>query len=368
MQLKISKEVLKEGLLKVNAVVTSKATIPILTGILLHATKEEVILIGSDGTETVKHCLPVDGEVVDVVEEGAAVVPSRFLTIVKKLNKEINIFHDDSNMKIKSGKSLFELNCMDATEYPKFVEFNLDEPCLTMSSSEFKGIIQKTSFSASKAETRPILTGVHFKLGDKITVSATDSHRLSQISCDKELSGDLEVVIPAKTVEGLLKVIESDDVCMYLDKHQVMYKTGATFYSSRVLDGNYPEISRLIPNGEDFNTVVEMNKSELLQSLELASIASEKNGVVKLELKENAAILSSNEETSKSNVEITLSSMEGKELIISFNASYMIEALKSMDTEEVTVSFNNDQRPFILHPSDIDEYNEIQLILPVRTY
>src|SRR5699024_2943934 len=234
------------------------------------------------------------------------------------------------------------------------------------------GLIHQTTFAVSTMETRPILTGVNISLGDSVlNFTATDSHRLASREIPLETDVTLSnIVIPGKSLNELNKILDDKEekVEISLTNNLILFRTKNLYFLSRLLDGKYPETSRLIP--EDSKTVLHINTRELIQTIDRASLLAkaELNNVVKLTTKEGNVIeiTSNSPEIGEVAEDISIQSIEGEELKISFSAKYMIDALRAIESDEVTIAFTGAMRPFIIRPANGDQV--LQLILPVRTY
>lgn len=372
MKININKSLLLEGLNIVSKVVSTKSVIPVLTGILMEVNEENVLLTGSDSTNIISYSIPVDGVTVHVESPGKIILPKQAVEIVKKLKEDISFSLEEKTLKISSDKSKFNLNCMDSEEYPRIPAIK-GKPLITLKAHTFQDCINKTAFSAADTDTRPILQGVLFAVDSgALTMVSTDSHRLGRVHYPIQEETDLfQAVFPAKSLEMMGKVFDrSQDVELYSSDNLIFLKNGQITFASRLLEGNYPETSRLIP--QDSRAVMVLNRKEFLNSLELiGGIAKDgNNGIAKLHVNGAANIHASSSEAGKGEVEVFYSSLEGEEdFEISFNIRYAIDALKSMETTDVEFHFNGSMRPFLLtpHEEDNSELEELQLILPIRT-
>ena len=378
MKFTIVRDKLIAALNDVMKAVSSKTTIPILTGIKIDATNEGIYLTGSDADITIQTFIPAeeDGmELINVTTTGSIVLQARmFNEIVRKLpTNEVEIeitsgFATD----IRSGKSAFHLIGLDASEYPLLPEVNADKQ-FSMPADLLKSIIRETVFAVATSESRPVLTGVNWNIqnGELICV-ATDSHRLARRKTQLEQLPEevTSVVIPGKSLNELNKILEdsTNPIQVVMTNQQVLFKTDNMLFFSRLLEGNYPDTSRLIP--EDYKTNVTINGKALLQAIDRASLLArdDRNNVVRFETFEtNLVEISSNSpEIGKVQEQIEVETVEGETLKISFSAKYMMEALKAIDGQDVIIQFTGAMRPFILK-SAIDDAI-LQLILPVRTY
>ncbi|MDO6657392.1 DNA polymerase III subunit beta [Anaerobacillus sp. 1_MG-2023] len=374
MKFEINRDLIVEGLNKVCKVVSAKASLPILQGVLFEVDVDEIRLTGSDADETIVHSIPVDGQSVSVIDTGKTVIPRQLLDILKRSRKQITFSLDGFQTTITSGKSEFELNCLDPEEYPKFPEMDEEQPHLVLSGERFSSFVKKTAFATSKVETRPVLTGVSINIkSDCIELVSTDSHRLGKLSYQRDSKEEFNIVVPAKALENCIKIFDSKlDVELIADEQMILLKNGETKFLSRLLDGNYPDTSRLIPDG--YKADMRIARKEFLDSIEhvkeIANVADNgKGGVVKLHVNGVAALSSHQAQTGKGRVETVYNQLEGEdEFTINFSAKFLIEALRAFDCDEVSFLFQGDMKPFLLKPTEKTDVDEVQLILPVRTY
>lgn len=358
--------------------ISSKTAIPILTGMKIEATPNGIKLTGSDSDISIESYIPAeeDGIVnVEQIETGNIVLQARYFPeIVRKLPEKIVEIETDANFKvtIRSGKAEFNLNGLDAEEYPQLPTLQTDNS-IELPTDLLKHLIKQTVFAVSTMETRPILTGVNVRLeNDSLHFTATDSHRLAarQIPLQETNKDFSNIVIPGKSLNELYKILDDteENVEMSVTNNQVLFQTKHLNFLSRLLDGNYPETSRLIP--EQSKTVLHVKTKELIQTIDRASLLAkeERNNVVKLTTKgDNLLEITSNSpDVGEVAEDVSIQSIEGEELKISFSSKYMLDALKAIENDEVKIEFTGAMRPFIIKPANDDQI--LQLILPVRTY
>ncbi|KAB2491466.1 DNA polymerase III subunit beta [Priestia endophytica] len=378
MKFSIQKDYLVQSVQDVMKAISSRTTIPILTGIKIVVSDEGVTLTGSDSDVSIESFIPKEDEdkhIVEVEKEGSIVLPARFFSeIVKKLPKETVEIEVQNNFStvIRSGKAEFNLNGLDAEEYPQLPQIE-EENMFSVPTDLIKNMIRQTVFAVSTSETRPILTGVNWKLETgELTCIATDSHRLALRKAKIETTNQekYSIVIPGKSLNEFSKILDdsSELVDIVITENQVLFKTKHLLFFSRLLDGNYPDTSRLIP--DDSKTDVVLNVKEFLQSIDRASLLARegRNNVVKLStMPEGIIEISSNSpEIGKVSEEVQSKSVDGEDLKISFSAKYMLDALKALEGSEIKINFTGAMRPFVIRTLDDDSM--LQLILPVRTY
>jgi DNA polymerase-3 subunit beta len=374
----IQRDQLVQSVQDVMKAVSSRTTIPILTGIKIVANSEGVTLTGSDSDISIESFIPAeeDGkEIVEIQQSGSVVLQARFFSeIVKKLPMdivEIEVGNQHSTT-IRSGKAEFSLNGLDAEEYPHLPQIE-EENMFKIPTDLLKAMIRQTVFAVSTSETRPILTGVNWKLeNSELICIATDSHRLAlrKAAINTESQSLYNVVIPGKSLSELSKILDdtSDLVEIVITENQVLFKAKNLLFFSRLLDGNYPDTSRLIPSESKTNMTI--NSKEFLQAIDRASLLAKeaRNNVVKLSTITDGMIeISSNSpEIGKVSEEIQSSEIQGEELKISFSAKYVMDALKALEGTEIIINFTGAMRPFVIRTTLDDSM--LQLILPVRTY
>lgn len=357
--------------------ISPRTTLPILTGIKIDAKEEGIILTGSDSEISIEISIPkeVDGEeIVTIAETGSVVLPGRFFVdIIKKLpGKDVKLSTNEQfQTLIISGHSEFNLSGLDPDQYPLLPQVSQDD-AIQLPIKVLKNVIAQTNFAVSTSETRPVLTGVNWLIQDnELICTATDSHRLAvrKLKLEDEDIDNKNVIIPGKALAELNKIVtdSEDDINIFFASNQVLFKVGNINFISRLLEGHYPDTSRLFP--ENYETKIEMSNSDFYHAIDRASLLAREGGnnVIKLSTDNQEVQLSSTSpEIGTVKEDVDANSVEGSSLKISFNSKYMMDALKAIDNDEVEVEFFGTMKPFTLKPKDDDSV--VQLILPIRTY
>ena len=374
----IQRDHLVQSVQDVMKAITSRTTIPILTGIKIVASEEGVTLTGSDSDISIESFIPKeedDKEIIEIKQPGSIVLQARFFSdMVKKLPSDFVEIEVQNHLQtvIRSGNSEFDLIGLDAEEYPHLPQIE-EENVFKIPTDLLKAMIRQTSFAVSTSETRPILTGVNWKVeNNELYCIATDSHRLAQrkAKVEMETPANYNVVIPGKSLNELSKILadSSESIEIVITENQILFKAKHLLFFSRLLEGNYPDTSRLIPS--ESKTDIVLHTKEFLHAIDRASLLARegKNNVVKLmTLQDQLIEISSNTpEVGKVVEEMKGISMDGEELKISFSAKYMMDALRAIEGNEIKITFTGAMRPFVLYP--INDDSTLQLILPVRTY
>lgn len=364
MKIICSKENLAEGINIVQRAVSARTTLPILEGILIEV-DEKVKLTGND-LEIGIECY-VEG---DVLKKGSIVLDSRmFGDIVRRMpDAEILIeVKENNNVTIECENSLFEIRGIPSEGYPALAEVS-KEKGVKLTQKAVKEMIRQTIFATSPDENRPILTGSLFEnRNGRFTVVSIDGYRLALrravIENDME---DISIVIPGKTLNEISKIIQpvEEDIYLYASGNQILFDTGKCIMVSRLLEGEYLNYTGIIP--QEYETKVNIDTKKLLAGFERASLvitSEERRYPVNLNISGGKVVVTSSTESGRAREEI-IAEIEGKDLEISFNPRYFIEALRVIDNEMVNICFTTDIGPCTIIPVQGDEF--AYLILPIR--
>ncbi|MBK3914762.1 DNA polymerase III subunit beta [Listeria ivanovii] len=381
MKFVIERDRLVQAVNEVTRAISARTTIPILTGIKIVVNDEGVTLTGSDSDISIEAFIPLienDEVIVEVESFGGIVLQSKYFgDIVRRLPEENVEIEVTTNYQtnISSGQASFTLNGLDPMEYPKLPEVT-DGKNIKIPINVLKNIIRQTVFAVSAIEVRPVLTGVNWIIKEnKLSAVATDSHRLAlrEIPLETDIDEEYNIVIPGKSLAELNKILDdaSESIEMTLANNQILFKLKNLLFYSRLLEGSYPDTSRLIPT--DTKSELVINSKAFLQAIDRASLLARenRNNVIKLITLDNGQVEVSSNSPEVGNVSenVFSQSFTGKEIKISFNGKYMMDALRAFEGDDIQISFSGTMRPFVLRPKDATNPNEIlQLITPVRTY
>ncbi len=377
MNFTIDREVLLENLNVISRGLPAKSPMPILTGIKLDVTTTDLYMTSSN-TDISVETFVTDSSLA-IEKPGKTVVPGRFfIDIIRKINsKKVSLcLVDDKVLVIKADRGEYKLHIMDPLDYPNIDFVSLENP-LVLPAERVKTLIKQTSFATATSEKKPILTGVHLKLdGTKLTAVATDSFRLSQTIMDVEEYKPFKITVPNKSLDELSKAIDNynENVTLYFSVNKLLVKFKNVLFQTRLLDGNYPDTSRLIP--ASYPIILKFNKDELLEAVERVSLLSPRDkmssseiaySIIKLTVSKdhsvvisttNSAIGDAHEELLPTDTQIS------GPLTIGFSSRYLVEALRSFESTEVALNCSEGIRPFII--TGEKDVNLTQLILPVR--
>lgn len=367
MNFKIKRLELLNALTKVSRAVSIKSPLPVLTGIKFDLKEDELILTGSDSDITIQTSIQ---DHIDIIEPGSVVLSSKYiLEIIKKIDSEdVHIFIVDGTLtRIEGANSRFDLNGTSYIDYPR-IDLNKTGVNLQMKSIDLKEAIEQTSFATSEKETRPVLTGVNFKAKDHVLECiATDSYRLAKriLNIDSDIS--FNIIIPKKSLIEISRIIEKDELIdLYVSDRKVLFVFDHVLIQTRLIDGTFPDTSRLIPDSFDYS--MSIDSTSLLNSIDRASLlTNEQTNIVKLTMNQDTVILSSfSQEIGSVEENLSRAFYKGEPLKISFSARYLTDAIKSINGQKVRVLFTGEMKPFII--KDFEREDIVQLVLPVRTY
>lgn len=372
MKFEIKQKILMEHLNRVIKGISNKNIIPVLNCIKFELEEEGLYLTSTDNEIAIKTFIEKK-EIKKIDKCGIIVVSGRYIyDIIKKLpNEDIKIEEVvDNKIYITTTNSEFNLNCNEKNEFPTIDLSKTTNP-ISISKKIFRNIVKQTSFAVSYQESRPVLTGINFNIKENmLECIATDSYRLAKKQIDfKNKLNKINIVIPNRNINELTKLFNEleDDIELHIFSNKIIFVFDNIIMMSRLINGNYPDTSKLIP--DDFRVKFHVNLRDFIESIDRASLLtneSDKN-TIKLESKGNLLTLSSSiPEIGYVEENITVKNINNEDIKIAFSAKYMMDALKSFECEEIELLFNNELKPIIIKNKESEDL--IQLILPIRTY
>lgn len=375
MKFTIKKEILLEALNKVSKAISTKNLIPVLAGIRFELKKKKLILTASDNDITIQTVIDFrDDDEFKIESEGSIIIQGKYiLDIVRKLPDDyINIeVIDELKILIYTANSRFNLNGISESEYPN-VGLEESKKKIIIKAGVLKDIVNQTAFATSNEETKPVLTGINFNIvGNILECNSTDSYRLSRkvVKLEKDSEENYNIVIPSHNLVEFVRIIDddNDEVEMHIFNNKVLFKIGNLKFESRLINGTYPNTSNLLP--DDAFLVITTNLNDFYNVIDRVSILTsdkEKNTVT-LETNGNILTLrSSSAEIGRVEETMNVKKNNNEDIMISFSAKYMMEALKSFSTENVDLHFVGEIKPILIKSKEDETLT--QLVLPIRTY
>lgn len=369
----IRKDVFLKALNIANRALSSKVALPILNSLKLELDEEGLHITGSNNDITIKTTIPLkenDEEIISNTKYGGALVNGRLLTeIVRKCERDTLTFDifDETIVKIKYGNSGFNLNSARAEEYP---DFDMEEKGVEvgMKAALFSKLVDTVAFAASSKEQRPVLTAINFEAVDgRLACTTTDGFRLARIEADLDTSESFVANVPAKMAQEVARLIDGEEnVRIYFDTKKALFVFGKTIVSVRYAAGEFPNAKAIIP--KSFNYFLEINAQELLSAMDRVSTLSlERDNIVTLKMSESSVEVSSKDtQNGSASEEISVFQYQNEPLEVSFNSSYVAQAVKAVGTTDVILTFLGEMKPFAVKSTKDDSI--VQLVTPRRTY
>ena len=356
----------------VSVAIGQKSPTPAFLNFKMEMTEEGLVVVGSDNDITIQSTLPIsknDKNIITNYTFGSTLISAKYLIeIIRRLDSQVVTLEiiDDVIVQISDNKSNFQLNAMRSEEYPDLDLSILGEE-VVFKTEDFKKIVSQTAFAASNKEVRPILTAINFKFSEGCAeFVATDSYRLAKKTFKIENDNSFEANVPVKVLNEVSKLLEEEQIKLNIASNKIVFEFGNTKVFSRLINGDFPKTSRMIPSNYPY--VLEVNSSKFIDAMQRVSLlAIERERVVKLSLDNGLVEISSkSEQIGSANEKIELFQYEGGRFDISFNVDYVIDAIKAAQSEDVILSFAGEMNAFKV-TSPVDE-SIVQIVTPVRSY
>ncbi len=365
MKLVCSKAELSRVVSLAQSAVSNKSTLPVLNNLLFEADKDGLTVTGTD-LEMGLRCKAK----VEVVQPGSCTLPAKKLAeIIRTLDDgdvELTV-KDGTKAEIKAGKATFRLVGVPAEDYPNFPGYR-KEKNLTLPAKSLLTMIKKTSFSVSTDETRYILQGGLLQaVGKKVKMVTTDGHRLSYMEADLATEHEtVQAVVPSKAMNELSKILDNstEDVTIYFTDNQLFIEKGEITLFSRLIDGQFPNYENVIPKKNENTLIAETATLSKVVS-RMALLATDKGNSVKFHLKDDQLnITASTPEQGESEESLDVD-YQGPAMTVAFNAKYLLEVLRALDSERVEVKLSTPLSPSLVTAVGGDGSNRY-VVMPMR--
>lgn len=366
MKVSVAQKVLTKKIQGISAVVPTKTSLPILSTFLMEVKKDKVYLTANDldvSLTTIIEC-EIDGE-------GTIAVPGRkFFEIARSLPDDmVEMKAEGEKLGVKCKRSRFRIVGKNAEEFPKLPE---QKPLTSfdVKTGTIDGMIEKTIYAVSNDLTRPSLCGVLWEAkGGNLTMVATDGHRLAKVDYEGDFKSleDKEFIVSPKALNILRSLIdEKEEVKISLAENHITFDLGDSIIYSRLIEGPFPDYNQVIPKNNKKELVV--NREELMDACRRVSILSSAiTHQVKLSIASEVLTLSVNTPDVGEAVEELQCKFQGDPMEIGYNARYLLEILKTMETEDIAFLLDRSDNTGILVP--VDDSREMQhqcLLMPLR--
>ncbi len=367
MKIICDKNLLNFAVQTVQKAVATKTPMPILTGIYITTKNNQVELEATD--YEIGITCTIDAQ---IIENGSIVISGKYLQeMVRRLPGEtvnIETNQEDKTILITSGTAQFNLLSLPSEEFPVIQRLKTENKIL-VKDNILRELIKKTIFACATDESRPIFTGGLMETrANDIRLIATNTHRLAFKKNEIALqSKKLQIIIPSKILQEVAKLLTSDvpiDVEITWTQNQVAFSFDGVYILSRLIEGQFPDYNKVIPN--DFSTEITVDKQLFLAAVERVALLSRDGdyNIIKFLFKDESIMITSNNPEIGKACEIIPGNISGKELEIAFNAKYITDILKNLDSDIISISLNTSLSPGCIKPIDDETY--IYVITPVR--
>lgn len=347
--------------------VSTRSTLPVLSGILLQAGDGRLDLSSTDMELSMKADLATPVE-----REGEVVVPARlFSDVVRNLpDEELVVEAGEAAVKVSVARAAFSLNAWAAADFPQTSTFDMTG-AFTVGRGPFVETLNKVGRAASRDETRPILTGVLMTIvGDTLKMVATDSYRLAvkETALDHALESDVQAIVPVKAlgeVARLAGALGPGDIEVAVGENQAVFRlkdpTGDVLIASRLIEGQFPNYRQLVP--ETFDHEVSIDRGRLMATARRVSLLAQKNAPLRMSFAPGRLTLKALTQDVGHAEETLDVEFSGEPFEIGFNPGYLIEGIDAIDGETAVLRFTSPLRPGLVSaPGEDFTY----LIMPIR--
>lgn len=365
-------ENLAKGINTVYRAVPAKAVLPIMANVYVSA-EDGRIKLGATNAETTI----VTHVGASIEEEGKITIPAKLIKeFISNLSQNTIVAHlAEDILHLSSTKTKSKFNGVSAQDYPNLPEFSKKASFLELNPQAFNHAIALVAFAASNDEARPIFTGVYLnwdQTANTLIIAAADGYRLSEITMQAQ--GDVpsfSTLIPAKTIMEVARIFASsqEPIKFALDTNanQVLFEAEDTLIATRIIDGQYPDYKKIIPQNIAVSTT--FTASELLEAVKLTSVfVKEQNSAIKIKISAEGTItiVSAAQETGEhesvinAEVEADLDIME-----VAFNSKYLLDALTNLKADKMLMQISTANTPCLFKP--VDQDNILHVVAPMQT-
>jgi DNA polymerase-3 subunit beta len=364
MKISVARGELLEALSVVGKGLSSRTTLPILSGVLVSAAGDTVVLQSTDLEVSIR-----DSVKASVEEDGRTVLPGKLVTDIVRSLPEASVTIDATphdHAIISCEHSSFTVKTLSPDDFPKFPEVHTDKK-VTIPTGTLVSVVRQVSKAVSRDETRPILTGVLMVVDETtLRMVATDSYRLavSEVRLDGATQEGIEVVIPGKAIEEVPKLAgASESVLLGISENQVVFEFGQTVYVSRRIEGNFPNYKQLIP--KEKQTVATVERTELFDAIKRVSLMAQHNAPIRVRITDSTLTLSANTQDIGEATEDLMVQTDGPDVEIAFNHAFLTDGVTSTASDRIRIEILNPLKPGVLRPvEEVETFT--YLLMPVR--
>ncbi|MFM8480275.1 MAG: DNA polymerase III subunit beta [Gammaproteobacteria bacterium] len=364
MKLTATREEILGPVQHVIGVVERRQTMPVLSNVLLSAREGRLSVTGTDLEVEL-----VSSVSLQVQSPGDITVPGRkLLDILRALAEGVSVAlsTEADRLVVRAGRSRFTLSTLPAAEFPVVEEINAQQ-VLRLPQADFRKLIDKVHFSMAQQDVRYYLNGMLIESeGGRVRAVATDGHRLAlcETSLLERVTGKQQVILPRKGVLELQRMLGTEgEVSLAVGTNHVRCEIGDVRFTSKLIDGRFPEYSRVIP--ANATRTIDAERGTLRQSLQRTAILSnEKYRGIRLNIKPNLLTLQAHnpeQEEAEDQIEVSYSN---EEIEIGFNVTYLLDALSAIETDRVNISLTDANSSCLITAAEADGTKYV--VMPMR--
>jgi DNA polymerase III subunit beta len=365
-KISLERDVLLGQLQTVSRVASTRSAIQALSGVQLAAAQSGSELRATDMDVGLR--VPLDAE---VTREGTVVLPARLLLdVVRSLPAEgvsLELRSAEQDVELVSGSATFHIRTLRSDDFPPFPEPDADS-AIELPAAAFVETALKVAGSASRDETRPVLTGILVSASDReLRMVATDSYRLSvkETTLEAPLPSGFEVNVPARALQELARLVAhagEDPLSVSVRQNQVLFTLGRVVLSSRLIDGQFPNYRQLLP--ESFEHELRLGGSEFTDVVRRISLLAQKNAPIRLAFSEGELTVSAQTPDVGEALESMPVAFQGEALEIGFNPEFLRAGLEAIEEGDVLLKLISPLRPGMIEAADESRFR--YLIMPIR--
>jgi DNA polymerase-3 subunit beta len=351
----------------VSRVASTRSAVQALSGVKISAPADSGAELLATDTE-VGLRIPLQAE---VAAPGTTVLPARLLLeVVRALpaaDLTLELRSAEQDVELKCGAATFHLRTLRGDDFPVLPEPAGDSR-LTLPAEALTHTVSRVARSASRDETRPVLTGILMSASEKeLRMVATDSYRLSvkQTPLESPLDGSLEANVPARALAELVRIAQQtpvESVAVSVGQNQVVFELGDVVLSSRLIDGQFPNYRQLLP--ESVEHELRMSTAELGEVVRRISLLAQKNAPLRLSFSEGTLTVSARTPDIGEASESIPVPFHGEMFEIGFNPEFLRDGLDSVESEELVLKLISPLRPGLIETPEAGEF--VYLIMPIR--
>lgn len=366
MKFTVSRETILKPLQLVAGVVERKQTLAVLANVLMVLEGDELSLTGTDLEVEILGRITV----AKAEREGEITVPAKkFLDICRALpeGSTIEFTQEDQKATVKSGRSRFSLSTLSAAEFPA-VEHGTNDLVFKCEQKEIKRLIERTAFAMAQQDVRYYLNGMLWELrADALRVVATDGHRLAMCTRPVNVSASetVQAILPRKGVIELARLLDDsdEDVEIVLGSNHIRAKTVEYTFTSKLVDGKFPDYERVLPKGGD--KIIVGDRAELKQAFARTAILSnEKYRGVRLLVEPAQLTMTANNPEQEEAEEQVAIEYDGESLEVGFNVGYLQDVTNVLDTQQIKMTLIDSNSSALLE--ETENSDSVYVVMPMR--